>query len=93
MTINFTASLLDIADYPWPPVAHPDQGEGKTQCEQILAHMRMFGTITPQEALDQYGCFRLAARISDLRERGHRIETLTERRGRKRWASYRLEGL
>ena len=82
----------NIADYPWPPVSHPDQKEGQTQCGQILAHMRMFGSITPQEALDEYGCFRLAARISDLRKRGHAIETETIRNGRKSWASYRLEG-
>lgn len=93
MSITFTPSAPNIADYPWPPVSHPDQNEGKTQCEQILAHIRMFGSITPQEALDEYGCFRLAARISDLRKRGHAIKTETIRNGRKSWASYRLEGV
>ena len=29
------------------------------------------------EALREYGCFRLAARINDLRNEGHNIETKT----------------
>jgi hypothetical protein len=31
--------------------------------------------ITPLRALEQFGCFRLAARIAELREMGHDIET------------------
>ena len=31
--------------------------------------------ITPLRALEQYGCFRLAARIAELRAMGHDIET------------------
>ena len=43
-----------------------------TQCEMILDHLKTFGSITPLEALHEYGCFRLAARIADLRDRGYR---------------------
>ena len=93
MTINLTAMLPVASDYPWPPVTHPDRTEGQTQCEQILRHLRLFGSICPQTALDDYGCFRLAARIADLRKRGHDIKTDTLKAGRKRWASYRLEGV
>jgi hypothetical protein len=93
MSINLTDMLPDWTAYPWPPVAHPDRTEGESQCEQILRHLRLFGSITPQTALDDYGCFRLAARIADLRKRGHDIKTDTLKAGRKRWASYRLEGL
>jgi hypothetical protein len=32
-------------------------------------------TITQQEALNQFGCFRLAARISDLKDKGLNICT------------------
>jgi len=46
----------------------------KTQAERILAHLRGGHTITPQEALFMFGCMRLAARIKDLRDGGHRIE-------------------
>lgn len=46
-----------------------------SQCDDILHHMQAKGPITPIEALNDYGCFRLAARIKDLREAGHDIET------------------
>lgn len=45
----------------------------RTQQEKILEHMRDRGGITPLEALDLYGCFRLGARIYDLRRRGYTI--------------------
>ena len=41
-----------------------------TQNEMILAHLKEFGKITPMEAIENYGCLRLAARISELREQG-----------------------
>lgn len=63
---------------------------GMSQSQQILAHLKS-GPITPLEALSNYGCLRLAARISDLRERGHIIETTMIERGDKRFASYRLK--
>lgn len=48
-----------------------------SQAGQILDHLRRIGPITPLEALELYGCFRLAARIKDLRELGWAIETGT----------------
>lgn len=44
-----------------------------TQCDRILRHLRDHGSITAIEAFSEYGIFRLAARISDLKERGHNI--------------------
>ena len=44
-----------------------------SQNMEVLAHMSRIGPITPREALDRYGCFRLAARIYDLRGKGHTI--------------------
>jgi hypothetical protein len=44
-----------------------------TQCDLILNYMKRFGSINPMQALHDIGCFRLAARISDLREKGHSI--------------------
>jgi hypothetical protein len=41
-----------------------------TQNELILAHLKTGKTITPMEALREYGCFRLAGRIYDLKEDG-----------------------
>lgn len=45
-----------------------------SQCEDILSHLKR-APISAIEALNSYGCFRLAARIKDLRGQGHDIET------------------
>lgn len=52
-----------------------------TQCEMILRYMRDTGSITPWEAMREFGCMRLGARIYDLKERGIPIitETVTEK--------------
>lgn len=44
------------------------------QCVRILRFMREHGSINPMQALNQIGCMRLAARISDLRKAGYQIE-------------------
>lgn len=46
-----------------------------TQSERILRHLRDYGSITPVEALQEYGCMRLGARIYDLKREGHDIRT------------------
>ena len=63
-----------------------------TQTEMIRAHLQSGRDITPIDALNHYGCFRLAARIKELRNQGLPIETLTEQRDGKAWAKYRLVG-
>ena len=45
-----------------------------TQADQILNDLKQGKTITPLDALPKYGCFRLAARIYDLRCGGHNIK-------------------
>lgn len=47
------------------------------QNKQVLNHLNNIGPLTPQEALDLYGCFRLAARVFELRKAGERISTST----------------
>lgn len=47
-----------------------------TQCEEILEYLRENGSITPLEAMQEFGCMRLAARISDLREQGVSIRRI-----------------
>lgn len=47
-----------------------------TQCRDILKHMMEHGSITAMEAVEEYGCYRLSARIADLREMGVEIVTL-----------------
>lgn len=47
-----------------------------TQEAWILSALKR-GPVTAIEALNGCGCFRLAARINDLREAGHEIESKT----------------
>ena len=46
-----------------------------SQNENILAHLQTGKTISPIEALIDFRCFRLAARINELRNAGHSIVT------------------
>ena len=63
----------------------------ETQCSAILEHLKKGLSITPLEALSLCGCFRLAARIHDLRDQGNDIftDTITTQSGKK-VAAYRL---
>ena len=45
-----------------------------TQCEKILRHLQVNGTITAGESLTEYGIMRLASRISDLKKSGVQIK-------------------
>ena len=58
------------------------------QRDAILWHLERRGSITPIEALNELGCFRLAARIEELRRSGHGIKTIIEKRNGKRYARY-----
>lgn len=67
-----------------------------TQCDKILFHLQTIGSITPVEALDQYGCFRLAARVAELKAEGYLITSeIVSKKNRfgetVRFAKYRLE--
>ena len=44
---------------------------------RVLHHLREHGSITPLEALHEFGCMRLGARIWDLRHEGYDIVTDT----------------
>lgn len=50
-----------------------------TQCDKILRYMTEVGSITPMEAMEEFACMRLGARIFDLRKKGVPIvkETIT----------------
>lgn len=47
----------------------------ETQKKQILEHLQGGHVVTPMRALHNYGCYRLSARIYDLRKEGHKIKT------------------
>ncbi|WP_294964164.1 helix-turn-helix domain-containing protein [uncultured Gilliamella sp.] len=46
----------------------------QNQCLSILQHLQSGRTINPLQALNQYSCFRLAARIYDLKQSGYLID-------------------
>ena len=64
-----------------------------SQTKQIRKHLEDGKTITAIEALNDYNCFRLSARIHDLRQQGMNIQTENVRRGwdDKLVAEYRKE--
>ena len=61
-----------------------------TQNQQIKGYLEKGKSITPLQALNKFGCFRLAARISDLRNEGLNIATKIVTKEGKSYASYRL---
>lgn len=63
-----------------------------TQTEEIRRHLEAGHAITPILALDLFGCFRLGARIWDLKKAGLRIsKTMVQNEFRgSMYASYRL---
>jgi hypothetical protein len=63
-----------------------------TQNDAIRAALLAGRSITPLDALNEFGCFRLAARVADLRREGLPIECTTETRNGKRFARYHLRG-
>lgn len=48
-----------------------------SQTKKIKKHLESGEPISALDALNKYGCFRLAARIYDLREEGMNIEKYT----------------
>jgi hypothetical protein len=60
----------------------------KTQNEQIKAYLSKGKSITPLDALNKFGCFRLSARIKNLRDEGLNIVTKYVTKDNKTFASY-----
>jgi hypothetical protein len=61
-----------------------------TQEEWILDALKRRRKLTALDALRGCGCFRLAARISDLRKQGHSIMTESVSDGGRVYARYQL---
>lgn len=60
-----------------PPLTIRASGKekGMSQTVEILRHLAKGKPITPLEALERFGAFRLAARIQEIRSQGHKVET------------------
>ena len=62
----------------------------ESQLSRIKEHLLNGCGISPLFALNRFGCFRLAARISDLRDEGMTIKTEMVEYDNKRFARYTL---
>lgn len=62
----------------------------KSQNQQILAYLKQGKSLTPLQALTKFGCFRLAARVADLRNDGVNIKTKRMTVSGKTFASYSI---
>ena len=49
-----------------------------SQCERIVEYMQQNGSITQLDALREFGCMRLASRISDLKRQGVAVKSTME---------------
>ena len=62
----------------------------KTQNQMILEYLQAGYSLTPLEALNKFGCFRLGARIWDLHKAGFNIKSEDVKENGKRFAKYSL---
>lgn len=63
-----------------------------SQNKQIADYLNKGKKLTPIEALNKFGCFRLAARIADLRNEGMNIVTRTIKlENKKQIAQYSIK--
>ena len=61
-----------------------------SQNQRILLYLQSGATINAVSALELFNCFRLAARIKNLRDLGHDIKTIIVSNGKKSWANYKI---
>ena len=54
---------------------NPNEPSAESQCGMILDHIKAGAVITALDALAMFQCFRLASRITDLRNAGHPINS------------------
>ncbi len=62
-----------------------------SQSKQIKHYLEGGNKITPLEALDKFGCFRLAAIVHKLKEQGLKIKTTMIKEGQKTFAEYSID--
>lgn len=64
-----------------------------SQCDAILAALQSGEHITPLDALQRFGCSRLAARIHELNKSGHGIVMKWKTINGKMFAEYHIPNL
>ena len=70
-----------------------DENVLESQNKQILKHLKSGNSISGIDALNKFGCFRLPARIHDLRRQGYNIRGIMVYDGNKRYKVYSMEEL
>jgi len=83
--------VLNTIEEVKPPADVTNEHSTISQNKAILRHLKTGRAITPIEALNLFGSFRLSARIFNLREQGHDIITTRINKNGKNYASYRLK--
>ena len=63
-----------------------------SQCDRILIHLQSGKSINPMQSLNLYGCFRLGARIHDLKKDGNFIDTKIIYKNGSKYAEYSMRG-
>ena len=58
----------------------------RTQNQRIIDFLATGHSLSATEALRKFGCFRLAARVRNLRDAGHKITSHTVAKDGRRWA-------
>lgn len=71
---------------------NPNETSSQSQCKQIARWLMQGKSITSMEALNKWGCARLASRINDLKNKGMNItkEMIVTPHTNKRVAKYFL---
>jgi hypothetical protein len=64
--------------------------DAKSQAVRIFEYLYKGHTLTGLDALDKFGCFRLPARIADIKRNGWIIVKQMVTRNGKRIAEYRM---
>jgi hypothetical protein len=89
-----TGAKMGGAAMTWQPelmFAPAETHKRPTQATRILLYLKAGHRLTPLDALELFGCFRLAARVHELRREGWNItERTVETASGKRIAEYSL---
>ena len=61
-----------------------------SQNQLILEHLLSGKSLTPLDALNKFGCFRLSGRVWDLKRQGFNIKTENVIKNGKHFAEYSI---
>jgi hypothetical protein len=84
LTLAFTASTCSTLSN-----KHKNMNTQPSTTKKIEAWLRRGCRLTPLQALEKWGCMRLAARIAELRKGGLAIVTTKITRNGKTFAQYK----